>query len=746
MSDEKTLNWKVGYTHDLAHPPRTFVPAEVPGAVQLDWARANNWPLPETGPIKFSTSGAVVTASDYAWMEDMYWIYQTRLDFAPPAAEQRLFFVCGGVDYACEVHLNGQAIYSHEGMFTPFELDLTGRASPGDLLEVVVFPAPTWHHLPRELRQPVQFCKPVVSYGWDFHPRLNPLGLWRAAYLELRPACHLQSAEVFYELNEDFSKARVRLEVNVSQPGAGFVRWRLLDPEGTPVIEAENGLAQTHLQLCREVNLPRLWWPNGQGDPNLYTSEVDLLDESGQSVNRRIARVGFRRIRLVPHPGNWDDPEVSSFPLTRNKSPLTFEVNGKQIFAKGSNWISPDIFPGRITGETYHPLLDLAQQSHFNLLRCWGGAPAPNDEFFDLCDERGLMVWQEFPLACARYEGTPEYLAVLDQESRSLILRLRSHASLAMWCGGNELFNAWSRMTDQDLALRLLDRNCYDLDPQRPYLMTSPGTGWAHGGYQFKLKNGSEVFQYFAAAHYTGYTEFGIPGPASTETLRRLIPPDELFPPRPGTQWQARHAFNAWDGSSDSWLEQWCIESYFGPANNLEELVAHGQLLQSEGLKFIFEEARRQKPVCSIALSWCFNEPWPTAANNSLVSWPANPKPALGAVSAALRPTLASLRAPKFSWQAGETFRADLFLLNDAPCPLPPGCLEVYLVIGSQRQPITAWDYPEAAANANLPGPALEFIIPNMESELFTIELQVNDHEEWNSQYTLHFRKLASNA
>jgi len=745
LSDKKTLNWKVGYTHDLAHPPRTFVPAQVPGAVQLDWARANNWPLPETGPIKFSTSGVVVTASDYAWIQDMYWIYQTRLDFAPPASDQRLFFVCGGVDYACEVHLNGQAIYTHEGMFTPFEIELTGRARPGDLLEVVVFPAPTWHHAPVEVRQPVQFCKPLVSYGWDFHPRLIPLGLWRAAYLEVRPACHLQSAEVFYELSEDFSKVRVRLEVNVSQAGAGFVRWRLLDPEGTPVIEAENGLARSRVFLRGEVNNPQLWWPNGQGDPSLYTSIVDLLDESGQPVDGCSARVGIRRIRLVSHPKNWEDPEVSSFPLTRNKSPLTFEVNGRQIFVKGSNWVCPDIFPGRITAETYRPLLDLAQQSHFNLLRCWGGAPAPNDEFFNLCDERGLMVWQEFPLACARYEGTPEYLAVLDQESRSLILRLRSHASLAMWCGGNELFNAWSRMTDQDLALRLLDRNCYDLDPQRPYLMTSPGTGWAHGGYQFKLKNGSEVFQYFAEARYTGYTEFGVPAPASVEILQRIIPPEELFPPRPGTQWQARHAFNAWDGSSDSWLELWCIESYFGPAKDLEALVARGQLLQGEGLKFIFEEARRQKPVCSIALSWCFNEPWPTAANNSLISWPVDPKPALGFVVDALRPTLASLRAPKFSWQAGETFRADLFLLNDAPCPLPPGCLEVYLVTGSQRQQITAWDYPEAAANVNLPGPALEFIIPNMESELFTIELQVNDHEEWNSQYTLHFRKLASN-
>lgn len=730
------LTWRLGYTHAPGTPPRSFIPANVPGAVQLDWARAQGWPLPETGPIAFSESESGVVASDYAWMQDMYWIYQAQLDFPPPGEDRRLFFVCGGVDYACEVRLEGQTICTHEGMFTPIELDLSGRAHPGDLLEVVVLPAPQWHHSPAEVRPPARTCKPLVSYGWDFHPRLIPLGLWRAACLELRPACHIQSAEVFYELNEALTRAQVRLEARLSRPGAGRLRWRLSAPNGATVLAAESRPGRARLVLRGEAAGPQLWWPNGQGEPALYTSTVELVDESGRLLDRRRARVGFRRIRLVSHPGNWSDPEVSTYPMSRNKSPMTFEVNGRQIFAKGSNWVSPDIFPGRVDAETCRPLLDLARQSHFNLLRCWGGAPVPDEAFYDMCDERGLMVWQEFPLACARYESVPEYLAVLDQESRSLIARLRPHASLALWCGGNELFNGWSRMTDQDLPLRLLDRNCYDLDPQRPFLMTSPGTGWAHGGYQFRLKDGSEVYQYFARARFTAYTEFGIPAPASAATLRRLIPPAELFPPRPGTQWQARHAFAAWSGSPASWLELDCIESYFGPAQGLEQLVERGQLLQGEGLKFIFEEARRQKPVCSAALSWCFNEPWPAAANNSLVAWPAEPKPALAAVAAALRPALVSLRAPKFSWQAGETFRGELFLLNDSPQALPPGRVEACLAAGGGRQPLLAWDHPGTAANANLPGPTLEFALPQLEPGLFSIELRAPGHEAWNSSYT----------
>ncbi|HZL42619.1 MAG TPA: hypothetical protein VFD66_05010, partial [Verrucomicrobiae bacterium] len=299
------------------------------------------------------------------------------------------------------------------------------------------------------------------------------------------------------------------------------------------------------------IDRPQLWWPNGQGTASLYRSTIELLDRKGNRIDTQSVRLGFRRIRLVPHESNWNDPDLAGFPVTRNKPPITFEVNGRRIFAKGSNWVSPDLFPGRIRDRTLRRLLDLARNSHFNLLRCWGGAPVPKDSFFELCDERGLMVWQEFPLACGRYEGTAGYLKVLDRESRSIIRRLRSHPSLALWCGGNELFNAWSRMTDQDLALRLLDRNCYDLDRERPFLMTSPLFGWAHGGYQFRLANGQEVFDYFAKSRCTGYTEFGVPSPAGVDLLRRIIPAAELFPPRPGTQWEARHAFDAWSAAKE---------------------------------------------------------------------------------------------------------------------------------------------------------------------------------------------------
>jgi len=733
------LSWIVGPTNSRATEPERFVPATVPGAVQLDWAAAEQWIPPERSRhlnVRYAERGVPILV-DYEWMEDKYWLYRTHLDVDPLSPGHRLYFVAS-VDYRCEIRVGGQVIHAQEGMFTPIKLDLTDQAAPGTILEVLVFPAPKTHQDPVDEKQAMQSCKPAVSYGWDFHPRLIPLGIWDGGHLEVRSGCHVSAADIFYEMNDSFTHADVRLEVTLSEATAGTLKWVLSSPHGATVIEREAAVAGTRCHFFAAVDSPALWWPNGLGNPSLYRSTVELFDETGEQLDNCRSSIGFRRVRLVPHAFSWQDPDNARFPNSRNKPPITLEVNGRVVFAKGSNWVNPDIFPGRTTAERYKPLLTAARDANFNLLRCWGGAPVPKDGFFDLCDELGLMIWQEFPLACGKYEGTAAYLRVLDQESQSIIRRLRSRACLAIWCGGNELFNSWSRMTDQDLALRLLNRNAFDLDPGRPFLMTSPLMGWAHGGYQFRLGDGSEVFQYFSKARNTAYTEFGVPGPAGVDLLQNLLPPKELFPAKPRTHWQHRHAFRAWDASPDSWLELACIEQYFGKPVTLEQLVEWGHWLQCEGLRFVFEEARRQKPVCSMALSWCFNEPWPSAANNSIISWPAEPKPALAAVGKSLRPMLASARVPKFSWTTGEVFTAELFLLNDGPDPIAPGSVEAWLFnSGGFQEQFFSWNHPGAAANTNVAGPTASITLPKLAPGPLRLLLRVPGQSEWESEYNL---------
>ena len=722
----KELIWYVGFSKTENTSPERRVIATVPGAVQLDFAKAEGW----------ENYTCADNYKDYSWMEDVYWSYSTKLDFSDLNQDERLFFVCKGVDYRFKVKLDKQIIHDQEGMFTPFEVDLTDISSPGDELEILIYPAPKRVGALPDRTQADQCCKPAVSYGWDWHPRLIPLGIWDETYLEARPAYHIKNCEVTYDINENLSHANVQLRIQFSNAGQGKIVWRFFDRCLNLVYETEKPVDTRSSIMDFNLENPELWWPNGQGEQVLYSSVVELYDCKGSQLSKFQSRIGFRTIKLVMHPGAWDSS--ADFPKTRCNPPVTLEINGRQIFCKGSNWVNLEIFPGIITEDTYKPLVKMAKEANMNIFRSWGGGIINKESFFDLCDENGILVWQEFPLACNNYIGTPAYLKVLDQESRSIIKRLRSHACLAIWCGGNELFNSWSGMTDQSLTLRLLDRNCFDLDPKTPFIMTSPLSGMGHGHYLFRSDDGKEVFERMQKASNTAYTEFGCPGPSPAEYLKRFIPEDELYPPRPGTSWEAHHAFRAWEGNT--WLTPETVEYYFGPSNTLEELVERGQLLQSEGYKSIFEEARRQKPVCSMALNWCYNEPWPTAANNSIINWPAEPKPGFYAVKAACRPVLASARIPKFQWNEGEVFSPELWVLNDSPSKLPVGRIEVFLKFADEEIFLLAWDYPELEPNINIPGPVIRFPLPSKKSDRMILVLKAVHDEEMNSEYTLLYK------
>jgi beta-mannosidase len=293
-------------------------------------------------------------------------------------------------------------------------------------------------------------------------------------------------------------------------------------------------------------------------------------------------------------------------------------------------------------------------------------------------------------------------------------------------------------MTDQDLALRLLNRNCYDLDPQRPFLPTSPVDGMGHGHYVFRSAEGEEVFQLFAQANCTAYTEFGCGGPAPAALLREIIPPADLFPPRLGTAWETHHALGAWEPNSHLLYD--VLERYFGPCENLDQLVERGQLLQAEGLKCLFEEARRQKPRAAMALNWCFNEPWPCAANMSVLAWPAVPKAAYHAVARSLRPVLASAKLARFQWKEDDEFAPELWLLNDSPEPLPAGRVEAFLRLGGTEHRLLAWDHPALAPNRNLPGPVIRFALPAGAGPRMALVLRCADHPERDSDYVLLYQ------
>lgn len=703
------------------------MPAQVPGAVQLDVASAKHLP-----DYRWSSN-----CEQWEWMEDQYWTYIASVPVLSLLPETRVFWIAEGIDYQFEMFLDDQLIHKQEGMFTPVEIDITHQCREGGKLKIRIHPAPKWKANIKDHTQALYSVKPAVSYGWDWHPHLIPLGIWKPCYLEARGTSCLEKTQLDYRLTERFDRVDIELRSKVFNPAGTTTKWTLFDASGHICLEAKFENFERETQTTLSLNHPELWWSHDQGNPALYTACWQLMDAQNRVVDTRKLKVGFRRIRLVMGHGTWETPDPACFPKTRSPAPMTVEINGRSIFCKGSNWVNPDIFPGRVEGEIYRELLTVAKTTHFNILRIWGGAPVNKQSFYEICDELGILVWQDFPLACLPYTDEPHYLTTLDQESRSIIEALKAHPCLMLWCGGNELFNRWSGMTDQSLPLRLLNRNCFELDPGRAFIPTAPIEGMGHGHYLFRdPQTDKEAWESFQNSNCTAYSEFGIPGPADLKYLRQFIPEEQLVYPPQGDAWTKHHAANAWAVEPESWMCRSIIEYYFGPSPDLNSLLENGRILQGIGYQGLYEEARRQKPYCSMALNWCFNEPWPTAANNSLLSWPAIPKPALQKVTAACRPRLFSARVKKAKWKAGERFQAELWILNDSNDGLAAGILSVSIHFGEHEETIFQWHHPCCDANRNLRGPILQWEIPLRTPRCFDLTLVSHTFPRGSSSYT----------
>lgn len=681
-------------------------PVSVPGNIQYDFGVARGFT-----DVQYADS-----YKQFVPYEDDAWEYRTTLRYEKKA-DERVFFVSRGIDYRYDILLNGKKLYSYEGMFRAAEVDLTDSLTgKDDILTVYIYPHPKSEGSRAGTRDEAdRSCKPPVSYGWDWNPRLLISGLWDEAYIETRDDYYIANAEVLPELSEDLATGTVRVSFDCAKD----CTVTLTDADGKVVYSGTD----------REFTVanPELWWCNGQGTPYLYTWKIENERE------QRVGKIGFRRLRLVRNKGAVDP---AGFPKSRYAVPATVELNGRRIAAKGSNWVNPDIYWGQTDEARYDSLLTLARDAHMNILRMWGGASVCKQSFYDLCDRYGIMVWQEFMLACNNYPDEDHYLSVLESEARAIIRSLRSHPCLALWCGGNELFNGWSGMTDQSLPLRLLNRLCYELDRTRPFLATSPLVGMAHGGYQFySWSLDLEVFKEFQQTRDVAYTEFGVPSISSVENLKKIIPEDELFPIRPTDAWIAHHGFYAWGEYSWTCLDT--LDRYFGESTSLEETVERSNWLQCAGYQGAFEEMRRQWPHCGMMLNWCFNEPWITAANNSLIEFPSRPKPAYEAVKGALRPKLFSARVARFAWVVGETFEAEIWFHNDTP-EAASGEVHVSVQIGEETFDLLDWK-ANAAANGNMQGPTVRLVLPKSDADRLILKLDSSDG--MSNSYCLQLRQ-----
>ena len=695
-------NW-AGVRIDADGNTERFV-ATVPGNIQKDYGMYKNF-----GDVFYADN-----CEKFRTVENDTWEYRTVLSYERKP-EERVFFVSRGIDYKYEIELNGNKIYAYEGMFAPVEIDISDMLVGNDELCVRIAPHPKREGAPFGTRDEADHsCKPPVCYGWDWNPRLLISGMWQEAYVETRNDFYIDKCEAFYTLSDDFSKADVRFEFDCAKDCT------------ITLYDADENIVYKGSDKNFSVLEPELWWCNGEGKPYLYSWTVKNEEYSVSG------KIGFKRARLVRNVGAGDP---KGFPMSRYDVPFTLELNGRKVFMKGSNFVNADIFWGDTSKKDYERLVDLAVEANMNIFRMWGGASFAKECFYELCDEKGILVWQEFMLACNNYPNDDKYLSVLRSESTAMVKALRSHVCIAMWCGGNELFNTWSGMDDQSYPLRMLNSICYEYDRERPFLMTSPLNGMAHGGYMFYDENaGGDVYQSFQNANKIAYTEFGVPSMAPMELLERIIPTHEIDMVRDTDSWIIHHALKAWKPQSHACLG--VAERYFGKVESTQQIVDISNWFQVEGYKAIFEEARRQWPHCSAAVNWCFNEPWITAANCSIVAYPDVPKPGFYGVKDALRPVMFSARISHFDWKAGEKFKAEIWLLNDSNEKVVADA-EVLLELGGEEYHLLSWKDATAKAKIHCEGAQICMNLPAVESDRMTLIIRNNDGFE--SKYTLRY-------
>jgi beta-mannosidase len=434
---------------------------------------------------------------------------------------------------------------------------------------------------------------------------------------------------------------------------------------GLPVASVEDPitLRPRETTLVQSLTIPRvqLWQPNGCGRPALYEARLTLLDDHENVLDRRTIEFGVRQVEAVPCDGAPPD-----------SLPYSLVVNGRRVWIKGWNWTPADQLYAGVSPERYDRFLRLARDAHVNLLRVWGGGLLETEPFYRLCDRYGIMVWQEFPLSSSGIDNEPAsdpaYVDYIREQAEAMLPRRRSHPSLVLWCGGNELTSEGMQPLGSDHpALAELRASVETDDPQRLWLPTSP-TGprfMADPEHRGELHDAHGPWLWLGLREHPAFynridpllhSEFGCEGPANPETLRFIFSGDPPPPARTDAVWM--HHGGGW------WLRPEAVEGAFGPVSDAETFVRAGQQLQAMGLQYAVEANRRRKWRCAGTLPWQFNEPWPNAVCTSAVDYFGRPKPAYYAVKRAYRPFHVSAAFRTFAWAGEAQFQADVWLHN----------------------------------------------------------------------------------
>ena len=598
-----------------------WLPAAVPGGVHTDLMALDRIPDPFVGDNEKTVQ----------WVIGEDWEY--RKIFSVDAGfldSPQIWLVCDGLDTLATVKLNGQELGKAENMFRQYRWDVKSMLTVGENKLEIVFDSPLEFISGREAERTLPgvyhaipggpwMRKAPCQFGWDWGPKLPPIGIWKDIRLEAYQGARIDEVHLRQQHKDGQVEvsARVALQSWDEEPCKAVLQ--VTAPDGQVFETSAEISAGGENTLQVEVEDPQLWWPNGYGEQPLYKVSVKLQREDSL-LDQKVYQLGLRTLELRQEPDEW------------GKS-FTFVVNGQPVFAKGSNWIPADSFPTRLTDEFLESLIKAAADTHQNMLRVWGGGFYEEERFYDLCDRYGILVWQDFVFACNLYPWhEAEYMENVRIEARENIRRLRHRASLALWCGNNEIewgWADWGYTTDiyndikeayDGFFHHILPEWVAAEDPDHSYWPSSPSSNTP-----FEDPNGQKQ----GDAHYWDVWHGGKPFTAYRDQFPRFMSEFgfQALPPMETIRTYAEEA--DWNMTSyvmechqknnrgNALMVNQMLDSFRLP-KDFESLVYLSMVLQAEGIRYGVEHWRRHPERVSGIIYWQLNDCWPVASWSSL--------------------------------------------------------------------------------------------------------------------------------
>lgn len=619
-------SWSLYYHAEVGELPQTpaqlkqagwpCIDAQVPGNVELDLQRAG-------------------IEGDPFWDENIYnfrkyeffqWWF-VRDFYVPSEFEgKRCVLQFDGIDTLAEVFVNDVPVGKAENMFIEHVFDVTGVLNY-DAQNTVAVRIRSAVNEARKKDYPValagndgcddyiQLRKAASSFGWDIMGRFVSAGLWRGVELKALPEHRL--TQVYFATRDidrmDNASLVCRIRFETQDPFLEGFSVRISGRCGESEFCVEKPAIFTSLSAGIAVENPKKWWPAGYGEQNLYDVTVELLHH-GQVADTYAARIGIRKLELDTR---WEAGDAGEFRIL---------CNGTPILAKGSNWVPMDALHSCDAGRV-KAALDLFKDAGCNIVRCWGGNVYEDHHFFDLCDEYGIMVWQDFCMGCAVYAPTAEFIAQLEQEATAVVRKLRNHPSILLWAGDNEVdegldghgytpgSNRYNILTREVLP-KVISMN----DPYRTFLPSSPYIPEGIARYQVPEQHNWGARAYFkddfykhSNAHFI--SECGYHGCPPVSSLRKYIPEEKLTPWLNNSSWDTHNADYLLSGQRSYNRIQLMhdqVDLYFGGVpEELETFSKLSQIVQAEAKKFFIERTRMKKWRRTGIIWWNMIDGWP---------------------------------------------------------------------------------------------------------------------------------------